>query len=207
MIANRKSIVRGKRRSQLARSLAFAALLSTTACAPIWSPINEKTPRPFDMPTHQMSMNMPTGWMSSTYGPLAGHFFFTVHGAELEQVWIRRFPKSQEVKGTGRSISEDMTVQDIANLSLDSRRLDNGTGAFELVSNRPAKIDGRDCFRLDYRHRTDIGLELRVIEYGCPVGSWLYRFEFMAPRQHYFERYLADFETMASTIKFAVPGA
>ncbi len=193
--------------SKLLALALFIITLTTTAVAAIWVPINEKTPRPFTMPTHEMKMNLPDGWMSSNYGPLAGHFFFTVHGAELEEIWIRRWPKTSLVKGTNRNVSAEMTVQDMANLSIDSRRLDEGVGAFELVSNRPATIGGRDCYRIDYKLRNAIGLEERTIEYGCPVVTWIYRFEFMAPRQHYFERYLSDFEAMTQSIEFTVKGA
>ena len=185
----------------------MALLLACVGCAPIWVPIDESTPRPFPMPTHEMSMDLPMGWMSSYYGPALGHFFFTVHGGELEEIWIRRFPKNQMVKGTNRSITGEMTIQEIANLSIDSRRLDEGVGAFEVVSNKPATLGGRDCYRLEYRHRNAIGLRKRSLEYGCPVGPWLYRLEFMAPEQHYFERYLDDFEAMARSVTFQVPGA
>lgn len=180
--------------------------LAATGCAPIWSPINDGTPRPFEMPTHQMRMVLPTGWMSSSYGPMAGHFFFTRHGAELEEFWVRRFPKTAVVKGTGRNLAGALTIQDMAQISIDSRRLDEGTGAFEVTSNRPATIGGQDCFRLEYRHRNAIGLAKRVVEYGCSVGPWLYRFEYMAPEQHYFVRYLPDFESSVRTIEFTVPG-
>lgn len=175
-------------------------------CAPIWAPIDEKVQRPFPMTVLEMTMNLPMGWMSSYYAPLGGYFFFTVHGAELEEIWIRRWPKTQIVKGTNRNVSAKMTIQDMAALSIDSRRLDDGVGAFEVVSNRPAKIDDQECYRLDYRHRNAIGLSKRVVEYGCSVGPWLYRFEFMAPTQHYFERYVQDFEEMAKSVRFLVNG-
>jgi hypothetical protein len=196
--------------SQRIRSTLLAAWLmlpGLVACAPPFVPIEKSTPTPFVMPTHEMKMALPVGWMSEYYGPMVGYFFFTVHGRELEEIWIRRFPKSWIVKGTNRAVAADMTVQDVAKLSVDSRRLDDGVGAFELVSNRPAEVGGRDCFRLDYRHRNEIGLRKRTVEYGCPVGDWLYRFEFMAPEQHYFERYLSDFEAAVGTIEFTVPGA
>jgi hypothetical protein len=187
--------------------VALALAVFTTACAPIWVPIDEKSPRPFDMVVLEMKMNLPMGWMSSYYAPLGGYFFFTVHGAELEEIWVRRFPKTAIVKGTNRAVGDRMTVEDIAKLSVDSRRLDEGVGAFELVSNTPATIDGRDCFRLEYRHRNSIGLQKRTVEYGCPVGTWLYRVEFMAPEQYYFHRYLPDFEEMARSIRFTARGA
>ena len=186
---------------------ALALLIVATGCAPIWAPIDEKTPRPFPMTVLEMTMNLPMGWMSSYYAPVGGYFFFTVHGTELEEIWIRRWPKTQIVKGTNRNVGSRMTVQDIANLSIDSRRLDDGVGAFEVLSNKPATLDERDCYRLDYRYRNGIGLPKRTVEYGCAVGTWLYRFEFNAPTQYYFGRYIDDFEEMASSIHFTVPGA
>lgn len=188
------------------RAPALAILLVTTACAPIWSPIDDRTPRPFEMPTMQMRMNIPPGWMSSSYGPLAGHYFFTLHGGELEEFWVRRFPRSAIVKGTGRATDGRLTVQEISQISIDSRRLDDGVGRLEVLSNRPVTVGGQSCFRLDYRHRNPIGLEKRTVEYGCPVSTWLYRFEFIAPEEYYFDRYLADFERAVSSIEFTLPG-
>ena len=109
--------------------LAFVALATATACAPIWAPIDDATPRPFAMPVVELRMDMPRDWMSSFYAPLGGYFFFTRHGAELQQFWVRRWPKSQMVKGTNRTITDAMTVQDVAALSLDSRPPDAGVGA------------------------------------------------------------------------------
>ena len=191
------------------RRLAVAALCATLAmgCAAPWALINEQLPRPFALPTLQIELNLPIGWMSSYYAPALGYAFFTVHGAELEEIWIRRFAKTAVVKGTSRNTAGNLTIQDMASVSIDSRRTDDGVGAFELLSNRPARIDEQDCFRLDYRYRNAIGLQKRTVEYGCPVGPWLYRFEFNAPVQHYFDRYLGDFEQVAKSIQFTVPGA
>ncbi|MEZ4217520.1 MAG: hypothetical protein R3E88_13640 [Myxococcota bacterium] len=187
--------------------VAAVVAAATTACAPIWVPIEVTTPRPFPMPTFELAMDLPVGWMSSYYGPAIGHFFFTRHGAELQQFWVRRWPKTQVVKGTNRSITSGMTVQDVAMLSLDSRRLDEGVGALEVVSNRPVELGRQACYRLDYRYRDAIGLPRRAVEYGCPVGAWMYRFEYMAPEQHYFDRYLPDFEASVATVVFETAGA
>ncbi|MEM7411418.1 MAG: hypothetical protein AAF430_14360 [Myxococcota bacterium] len=185
--------------------LAFCSLL--VGCAPAWVLVDESSPRPFTYPTFEIQFDLPQGWMTSYYGPVVGHIFFTVHGGELEEIWVRRFPKTSVVKGTSRNLAGNLTVQDMANVSIDSRRTDEGVGAFALVSNRPATIGGQRCFRLDYRYRNEIGLEKRTVEYGCPVGAWLYRIEFNAPEQHFFERYLGDFEQMAESVVFTAAGA
>lgn len=179
---------------------------STLGCAAIWSPIN-KTQKPFELTTIQAAAHLPVGWGSSSYAPVVGVWLFTLHGVELNEIYLRRFPKSQVVKGTNRKVRDDMTIQEIADLSIDSRRTDDGVGAFEVVSNRPSQTGGRDCYRLDYRYRNAIGLPKRTVEYGCPVGQWMYRFEFNAPEQHYFETHLPEFEAMVRTIEFRVPGA
>ena len=96
----------------------------------------------------------------------------------------------------------------MANISIDSRRTDEGVGAFELVSNRPARIDEtRRASAWTTATATPSGLQKRTVEYGCPVGAWLYRLEFNAPVQHYFDRYLRDFEDMTRSVTFQVPGA
>ena len=191
------------------RALACAALVLLTlapGCAPIWSRI-EKQSEPFPMATIEAAAYLPVGWGSANYETLAGVWHFTRHGIELQEIYLRRWPKTSVVKGTNRSIRDTMTVQEIALLSIDSRKLDEGVGALEVISNKPTTIDGRDCYRLDYRYRNGIGLPKRTVEYGCPVGRWMYRFEYNAPAQHYFEANLADFEAMAASIEFRVPGA
>ncbi|MFK7894802.1 MAG: hypothetical protein AB8G23_03140 [Myxococcota bacterium] len=181
-------------------------LLVNVGCAAIWSPI-QKTDTLFEMATIEAAAHLPVGWGSSSYSTLAGVWLFTRHGVELEEIYLRRFPKSQIVKGTNRRIRQDMTLQEIAELSIDSRRLDDGVGGFEVISNKPSRVGGRDCFRLDYRYRNAIGLPKRTLEYGCPLGDWMYRFEFNAPEQHYFEAHLSEFESMIKTLVFRASGA
>lgn len=192
------------------KGLVLAATLSMlflTGCVPpVWSPIH-KTAAPYEMGSIQVAAHLPVEWMSSTYEPLTGIWHFTRQGDELNQIYLRRWPKTTVVKGTHRSIRDDMTLQEIANLSLDSRRLDEGTGALEVLSNQPATVGGQNCYRLDYRYRNEIGLSKRTVEYGCPVAGWMYRFEFNAPAQHYFDAGLDDFETMVRSLEFRVPDA
>ena len=191
----------------MAIAAAVALCVVSSGCVPpIWSEIS-KTAQPYPMATIQITGRMPAGWMSSTYEPLGGVWHFTRHGDELERIYLRRWPKSTVVKGTKRTIRDDMTLQEIADLSLDSRRLDEGVTRLAVVSNRPTTVDDRPCYRIDYRYRDGIGLPRRTVEYGCPVATWMYRFEFDAPSQHYFETQLPAFEALVESIVFQVPGA
>ena len=211
--------VRHRSRSRAARaesparrsSLGIAALaagiaLLGTACAPIWTPVApSSTPTP--LATIQLEARLPRGWMVSSYETLGGFWHLTRHGDELEHIYLRRWPRSKVVKGTNRALRDGITIREIAALSLDSRRLDENVGSLELLSNKPTRVANRECYRLDYRYRTANALPRRTIEYGCPVGPWIYRFEFNAAAQHYFERHLEEFEEMVGSIVFKVPGA
>ncbi|MEZ4289258.1 MAG: hypothetical protein R3E53_01480 [Myxococcota bacterium] len=187
-------------------ALLVLALVGSLGCAPIWSP-TAKGPGPHPLASIQITASGLDDWGWASYEALGGVWHFTRQGDELNQVWMRRWPKSQVVKGTNRSIRDDMTLQEIAALSLDSRRLDDGVARLEVVSNEPARVGNRDCYRIDYRHRNDIGLLKRTVEYGCPVGTWMYRFEYMAPAQYYFDAYLREFEAFVRSVAFKVPGA
>lgn len=197
-----------RRRARIAACVgSLVLLLAATGCAPIWSPIDASTPAPFSLASIEAKAALPRGWMSSTYEPVGGVWHFTRHGDELEQIFIRRWPKKQVVKGTNRAIRDGMTMQELAALSLDSRRLDDGVGMLVVQSNKPAEVGGRPCYRIDYTYRNAIGLPKRTVEYGCPVGTWMYRFEFNAPVQHYFAAGLPDFEALIETVVFTVRGA
>jgi hypothetical protein len=188
-------------------ALGLAFLVFGTACAGIWTRVDEKQPRPFQMPTLEIEANLPLEWYSATYMPLVGGFLFTKHGRTLEEIWLRRWAKGVTWAGTNRAISDGMTVQDISQLAIDTRRMDDNIGSIQVLSNVPARVDGRECYRLDVRYRDSIGLARRTAEYGCVVGNWIYRFEFMAPSQHYFESHLNAFEEIIESVRFKVKGA
>lgn len=197
----------GTRRRGMLIAAGVALCVASSGCiAPIWSVVPD-APQPYPMTTIQITGRMPNGWMSSSYEPLGGVWHFTKHGDELERIYLRRWPKTTVVKGTNRSIREDMALQEIADLSLDSRRLDEGVTRLEVLSNQPTTVDDRACYRIDYRYRDGIGLPRRTVEVGCPIATWMYRFEFDAPMQHYFETQLPAFEALVESIVFQVPGA
>lgn len=174
---------------------AMAVLLP--GCA-LWWPANGKA----NLFLIQIEADLPKTWMVATYSEGT---FLTRNGWELQSIHIRRWPRTTIVKGTNRTIEDGMLPQEIADLSLDSRRLDEGVGGLEVLENSPAEIDGRDCYRIVYQYRNDPGLQMKTAEYGCAVGPWIYRFEYKAAGQHYFDEYLADFERLRESVRFTLP--
>lgn len=186
-------------RRRAAPLLALVAALTATGCA-TWVPVDGPTPLPF----LQLEVDFPADWMAAVW---AEGTYLTRHGAELQSMHLRRWPRSAVVKGTGRNLSRDLSPLEIAEISLDSRRLDDTTRGLEIVSNTPIEVDGRPCYRIDYRYRNAINLPMRTVEYGCAVGPWMYRFEYNAAEQHYFYATLVEFEAAVRSARFRVPGA
>lgn len=177
-------------------SLMLSALLGAAACSP-WVPVNGPTPQPF----LEIDVSYPNEWFAFIW---SHGTYITRQGKELQAIHIRRWPRTQIVKGTGRSIGDGMLPLQIAEVSLDSRRHDDGVAGLVVESNEPAQVGGRDCYRIQYRYRNEINLPMQTVEYGCAVGAWMYRFEYNAAEQYYFDANVADFEAMIRTVAFLV---
>ena len=175
--------------------LAVVAHVAGTGCA-TW---NASKAEPYTHIWLQLEMVVPVEWMAATFSE---GLFLTRHGIELDSMHVRRWPLSAEVKGTGRNLEGDLLPHEIAEISLDSRRLDDGVGGLEVLGNVPATVDGRDCYEIDYRFRGETGLRIRTVEVGCAVETWIYRFEYRAAEQHYFEAGRADFTALVESLRF-----
>lgn len=184
-----------RRGSTVALLLAAVALGGGTGCA-LWTP---SKPKPFTHIWLQLELQVPEGWMVATFSE---GLFTTRHGLELDSIHVRRWPLKNEVKGTGRNLEGDLMPYEIAEISLDSRRLDDGVGGLEVLANQPARVDGQDCYEIDYRFRNEAGLRIRTVEVGCAVATWIYRFEYRAAEQHYFDAGWADFAAMVESARF-----
>jgi len=181
--------------ARLACVTLLALSFATGGCA-LWTPANDKGIKHIWL---QTTLTVPDGWMVATF---SDGLFATKHGIELDSIHVRRWPRTTVVKGTGRRIEDGMLPQEIAEISLDSRRLDDGVGGLKLIESLPATIDGRECYKIDYRFRNEPGLRIRTVEYGCPVEQWIYRFEYRAADQHYFEAGEPDFERLVQSVQF-----
>jgi hypothetical protein len=178
------------------RLLVVLALVAS-GCTGVWIPVKGKTPLAF----LEVEAELPEGWRAYVF---AEGTFLTRNGMELQSIHVRRWPRTSVVKGTNRSIEDGMLPQEIAELSLDSRRLDDGVGGLRVLENVPAILDGRDCYRTVYKYRNEPGLEMRTLEYGCAIGPWIYRFEYNAAAQHYYDAFLADFERLRQSVHFTL---
>jgi len=74
----------------------------------------------------------------------------------------------------------------------------------EVVSVTPARVAGRDGFRIQLASRLNLaGSNVREghVVYGVTGSQGVYLVRFEAPAIYYFEHYLPEFEAMIGTFK------
>ena len=174
--------------------VALAAALA--ACYSVWSPATGTT----KLGEIRVEAKLPPDWMRMKG---TDQIVFTRDGLSLEYIRIRRRKPADAMPHTEAELTSGMLPHEVADLALDDIRLTEGVTNFELIENSPLTIDGRHCYRLFYSHRINSGLKVKTVELGCWTHWGLYRIEYRAAAQHYFDQYLDVFERFRQGIRFA----
>ena len=119
---------------------------------------------------------------------------------------VQRREIGAELKHTKKTFAKDMLPQEVAEIELDNVRANPNVTNFELLENVPAEIDGRPGFKLVYTYRTRDGLPLKRAHYGLVLGEWVYRIQYQAPVQYYFDRDFDVFERVRASLRFSTKG-
>jgi hypothetical protein len=178
------------------KRLGIVALAAALAACSTWSPVAGTT----KLGEIRVEANLPPDWMQMK---ATDEIVFTRDGVSLEYIKIRRRKPADAMPHTEGELTSGMLPHEVADLALDDIRLTEGVTNFELIENSPFRIDGRPCYRLLYSHRIDSGLKVKTVEFGCWTRRGLYRIEYRAAAQHYFDQYLDVFERFRQGIRFA----
>jgi hypothetical protein len=179
-------------------TLAGIAVILFTGCETArWTATNG-TYQPDRNPAY--SVELPAGWMRHNQAPPGG-LLLTRDGFLLQQVTVEQRPLSRAFPHTRRTVSASMLPQEVAGIVVDNLRGDADLLQFSLISDEPRTISGHPGFQVVYELATRDGLRVRGIEAGFIEGETFWSFSFQAPRRHYFDRYLPDFELILDTFE------
>ena len=188
------------------KRLGIVALAAALAACSTWSPATGT----IKLGEIRAEANLSPDWMrmkttgsGSWSKSTRDEIVFTRDGVSLEYIKIRRSKPADAMPHTEAELTSGMLPHEVADLALDDIRLTEGVTNFELIENSPLRIDGRPCYRLFYSHRIDSGLKVKTVEFGCWTRWGLYRIEYRAAAQHYFDQYLDVFERFRQGIRFA----
>lgn len=178
----------------------IALIFCLTGCA-TFVPWTEMNVSEYADKSQGFSATIPRGWMRFNR---VGYFIITRDGTALENIAVARHKIDKKLEFTKKMFSKDMTVQDLAEIEIDDYLANNDISKFEVISNQPATIDGRQACRIEYTLVTGARLKVRGIHYGFVYKDWVFRIHYEAANQHYFKKYLGDFERFIVSFKVTV---
>ncbi len=178
--------------------LATICLSLLWGCAP-WIP----TGGIHSAPAQNIAAELPAGWMRLNSDRF---LMVTRDGVRLQHILVERIHVNDALTQTSKKFRAGMLPQEQAEILLDNTRANEKLGNVKVLENKPAKIAGQSAFRLLMSYTDSEGLEYRRLHYGFMVGAVFYGIRYSAPRRHYFDRNLKDFEQMVATVRLIREG-
>jgi len=174
-------------------------LLLSTGCVPsLWQLV--ETPE-LTGPTNAFTIQAPVGWVHAS--AIRSHIIITRDGPSLQRIMINRYPHKAAFARIGVVISENTLVTELNEYYVAAYKEGSYGLEVNVLENMPAEIDGNDGFRLHLEYAGDRGLMFDTIVYGFLDERWFYHIIYQAPRLHYFEKYLPEFEKVVKSFALA----
>ena len=135
--------------------------------------------------TDQYSVVVPVGWVQLKVGD---HFLITRDGPDLQKIQITVSEAEKAFAAIEKPASESLLPSELAELYVADLRKQhkNGLPSLEVVTNRPATVDGRPGFELLLRYKSDNGLWYQQRVTGFAVGDAFCSIVYRAPALHYY---------------------
>ena len=168
-------------------------LLFLTACVP-WVP----AARLHDSPAHHFSVTLPEKWMKFKTDD---YLLVSKDGPFLQYVLIQERDVEQPFGHTSKRLHNGMLAQEAAQVIIDEISCDHGVYDFQVVENRPARINGLDGFKLLFTHKNRDGLLFRTQYYGFLSGLRFYAIRYNAAQRYYFDKDIQTFESILSSFQ------
>lgn len=145
------------------------------------------------------TLDLPQGWMA-TDNPK--NLYISKDGPPLQKIYLYAGDITEMGKGAKKTLKKGMLPQEVAEFLLDVFRADKSLGQFTVIENAPAKLAGRDGFRLVNTYKSN-AVRYREIYYGLLEGNTFYGISYNAPVRYYFDKDAAAFEAIVKSFNLA----
>jgi len=125
----------------------------------------------------------------------------TRDGTGLHAITVtRRYPDTAfptiKKKSTG-----NMLAPEVADLYVSELRKRTGLERLTVLSNRPARVDGKQGFQLVMQYKNDDGLRIHIMTYGFVDKTGFYTITYRAPYLYYYDRDFKVFSNLVNSFK------
>lgn len=133
----------------------------------------------------KFSSVLPVGWVKYT-GP-GMILSLTREGSLLQFITISKTKTGKELPKTKKKITEDLLLQEVAEIIEDELSLAEGISDFVLLSKKPVTLGGLEAFRLEYKYKTKDLVAYHGITHGFLFKKRYYEIQYWAMEQHYYD--------------------
>lgn len=145
------------------------------------------------------AVDLPQGWMRSRQ---AEDLLITRDGLLLQSMAVFRSEVEAPFRYTKKRLTKGMMPQEAAEVILDNIASNEKNQKFQVLENKPVKLNGTPGFKTVFTYQDGDGLKYKSVYYGAIRDEHFYGIRYTAPARHYFEQDVKSFEKLAASFKF-----
>lgn len=192
--------------------IALALITSGCAQTAFWT-MTDDVNRVVKSTSFQMSV--PEGWVRTTkpitwerieidgepQTILLESMAVTRDGLGLHAITVTRHYPDTSFPTIKRKSVANMLPPEVADLYVSELRKRSGLERLKILSNKPAKINGKPAFQLVMQYKNEDGLRIRIVSYGFVDKTGFYTINYRAPYLYYYNRDYKEFTNVVRSFK------
>lgn len=165
--------------------------------------------------SNSFQMSVPEGWVRTTTPDtwerieidseprtiLLESMTVTRDGTGIHSIAVTRRYADNAFPSIKKKSAAGMLPVNAADLYVAELRKRNGLERLEVLSNKPAVVDGKQAFELVLQFRNEDGLRIRVMSYGFVDETGFYTINYRAPYLYYYDRDQKDFAELVQSFR------
>lgn len=192
--------------------MAAVAALVLAGCAPkpYWTLTDDKNRR---VSSTSFEFNVADGWVRTTEPRtwdrvaidgkdqtiLLEAMTVTRDGTGLQAITVTRRYADTAFPTLKKKSNAQMLAPEVADLYVSELRKRTGLERLSVLSNKPAKVDGKPGFQVVMQFKNEDGLRIQIVTYGFVDKTGFYTLTYRAPYLYYYDRDLRVFNELVTS--------
>lgn len=179
----------------ITKLIAAAALaVSFTGCQ-MWKPLNAGAVEG----ENAYRFTVPSGWTQHTANK--GRVMISKDWPTLNWVEFDKYSFAEAKKEMGANIDNDTVVTELASYYRSGYEKQLKMSNITETSLTPATVAGEPAFRMEFFFTNAEGVTFNVLAYGFVKDGNFYELLYQAPRVHYYQASVTEFEDMVASFE------
>ncbi len=167
-----------------------------SGCAQTWVKVTQSETV---SPASTFAASLPLGWVR--FEAEEDVLLVTRDGLALQTVLLRRSDLKLAFEKIKKDAEVGMLASELAELYVAETKQSGEAENLKVKSNHPARVAGRDGFRLHLVYANAKGLRIDRVVYGFVDTKGFFTLSYTAPKRYHFERYLQNFESTVASFR------